>query len=225
MDAERNNASDVNIINHSKLFSQLVNNDGQMNDIIASFLYYMFPRELFIRALSLIDSCNMFIYVLIPSKVDEETNQPLRSLQISDLVNSIYDDSELYRLIVKPSDEDVPIYVDLNNWMCSCQEYTDLMLEEVNSTKDGNLATSLLNDIDDSQKFQEDRFSQLDAHSLSMQRYVSQDKINCPHLLAYSILLRSSTRTLSHFIEKGQVLLIQIDNMDEWLKLHINVVE
>ncbi|CAR26491.1 hypothetical protein ZYGR_0H03040 [Zygosaccharomyces rouxii] len=216
---------DGSAINHSELFSQLVNKDGQMNDTVASFLYYMFPRELFIRALSLIESCNMFIYVLVPSGVNDKNNQPLKFLEVSDLVNSIYDDSELHRLIVKPSDEDVPTYVDLNNWMCSCQEYTDLMLERLNQMEAGSLASSLLKDIDDSQRFQEDRFAQLDAHSLSMQRYVHCEKLNCPHLLAYSILLRSSTRTLQHFLEKGQILLIQINNMDEWLKLHINVVE
>ncbi|GAV52473.1 hypothetical protein ZYGR_0AG04640 [Zygosaccharomyces rouxii] len=213
------------VINHSKLFGQLINKNGQMNDTVASFLYYMFPRELFIRALSLIESCNMFIYVLVPSDVNSDTNQLSSFLEVPDLVNSIYDDSELHRLIVKPNDDDIPIYVDLNNWMCSCQEYTDLMLEQLNHMESRSLSSSLLKDVNDSQMFQEDRFAQLDAHSLSMQRYVHSEKLNCPHLLAYSILLRSSTRTLLHFLERGQILLIQINNMDEWLKLHINVVE
>lgn len=212
-------------INHSKLFNQLINKNGQMNDAVASFLYYMFPRELFIRALSLIESSNMFIYVLVPTVAKDDNNEPLKFLEVSDLVTSIYEDSELHRLIVKTNDENVPIYVDLNNWMCSCQEYTDLMLNQLNHTGTESLSSSLLKDIDDSQKFQEDKFAQLDAHSLSMQRYVHSEKLNCPHLLAYSILLRSSTRILLHFIEAGQILLIQINNMDEWLKLHINVVE
>lgn len=217
--------SEGNAINYSELFGQLINKNGEMNDTVASFLYYMFPRELFIRALSLIESCNMFIYVLVPSGVNNETNQPLKCLEAFELVNSIYDDAGLHRLIVKPSDENIPIYVDLNNWMCSCHEYTDLMLGQLNHVHSGSLETSLLKDIDDSQNFQEDRFAQLDAHSLSMQRYIHSEKLNCPHLLAYSILLRSSTRILLHFLERGQILLIQINNMDEWLKLHINVVE
>lgn len=207
-------------INHSQLFSQLFMDNGEMNDIIASFLYYMFPRELFVRALSLIESSNMFIYVLAPTQTDSQ--EPFGT---KELVQSIYEDSVLYRLIVKPSDENKPIYVDLNNWLCSCQEYTDLMLEQLTSSPDQSLASSLLRDIDEPQDFLDSRFAQLDAHSLSKQRYFRHEKISCPHLLAYSILLRSSPKILKCFIEKHQILLLQIPNMDEWLKLHINVVD
>lgn len=207
-------------INYSQLFTQLLTMEGEMNDTIASFLYYMFPRELFIRALSLIESSNMFIYVLASTQSELVEPQDMK-----EIVQSIYDDSILHRLIVKPSENDQPIYVDLNNWLCSCQEYTDLMLEEMSNHPDQNLASCFLHDIDDPQEFHDNRFAQLDAHSLSKQRYFRHEKVNCPHLLGYSILLRSSTRILKHFIQKSQILLMQVANMDEWLKLHINVVE
>lgn len=54
------------VIEYSKLFAKLVNtnDDTKLDDTIASFLYYMFPRELFIRAISLLESSDMFIYIL-----------------------------------------------------------------------------------------------------------------------------------------------------------------
>lgn len=253
-------------INYSKLFSQLIGKNGHMDNAIASFLYYLFPRELFVTALSLIESSNMFIYVLdvqtdnksiksnisigtdidksFESSVDETKksattvkgaisviSKPDAETSTTDLlVNTLYENESelLYRLIVKSgNDQQPPIYVDLQNWFCTCDDYTELFLEEIskNPSDKSDHSASLIKEIDDLQDFSDDKFAQLDAHSFSKQRYMHHEKVMCAHLLAYSMLLRSSARTLRHFtVEKAEVLLIPINNMDEWLKLHINIV-
>lgn len=250
-------------INYSKLFSQLVNKDGEMDDTIASFLYYLFPRELFIRALSLIESCDMFIYVLDPNRchldiksttsVGTDIDSPLsshvegssgpitpavvqkkpdsRTRDPGSLVSMVYEsESELLnRLIVKSdSGSAPPIYVDLQNWFCSCDEYSDLFASETarnSQNQDTDYIEFLSNEVTDLQDFSDDRFAQLDAHSLSKQRYFLHDKVCCAHLVAYSLLLRSSKDVLHYFATvKGQVPMIRVSSMDEWLRLHINVV-
>lgn len=254
-------------INYSKLFSQLIGKNGQMDNTIASFLYYMFPRELFVTALSLLESSNMFVYVLdvqtdkksvtssisistdIDKSFESSVGETKRSATVvkgatpaviskSDtetcttdlLINTIYENESelLYRLIVKSdNDQKPPICVDLHNWFCSCDDYTALFLEEIskNSLDKCDHSTSLIKEIDDLQDFSDDKFAQLDAHSLSKQRYMHHEKVMCAHLLAYSMLLRSSARTLRYFTaDKAEVLLIPINSMDEWLKLHINIV-
>ena len=55
--------SDEHYIDYSQLLSQLLGENDELNETVVSFLYHLFPRELFIRAMSLIDSNNMFIYV------------------------------------------------------------------------------------------------------------------------------------------------------------------
>lgn len=245
-------------INYSKLFAKLIGKNGRMDDTIASFLYYMFPKEMFVRALSLIESSDMFIYVFERQQLNSSTMEATKSTStdadksfgseakspqhsVKDeatmtnstqglLVSSIYDNESdiLYRLIVKPEHEKEPsIYVDLSNWFCSCAEYTESFMEHVENhdSMEHSLADRLIKDTKDVQEFSDDRFAQLDAHSLSKQRYFQHSKVICPHLLAFSMLLRSSKRVLRYFaVEKGQVLLISINNMDEWLKLHINIV-
>lgn len=246
-------------INYSKLFSQLIGRNGQMDDTIASFLYYLFPRELFVRALSLIESCDMFIYILdtngyeknrghinsVSTEADSPSNSSseaslgttdrvavempsvMKKKEADPLVSMIYESGPdlLHRLIVKSHlDGDVPIYVDLQNWFCSCEEYTGLYAEET-ATQPDDYISLLVRDIDDVQDFSDDRFAQLDAHSLSKQRYFRHDKVMCAHLLAYSILLRSSKNVLRYFTTvRAQVPVILVSNMDEWLKLHINLV-
>lgn len=244
-------------INYTKLFSQLIGKNGQMDDTIASFLYYLFPRELFVRALSLIESCDMFIYILdiesqeknrghinsvstdadSPTSSSTEASAPdagselrpfaTKKKETDPLVTMIYDRGyeSLHRLIVKSyPDGSPPIFVDLQNWFCSCDEYTELFAEET-SQSNHEFASILIKDITDSQEFSEDRFAQLDAHSLSKQRYFRSDKLICAHLLAYSILLRSSKHVLRYFTTvRQQVPMITVPSMDEWLKLHINIV-
>lgn len=249
-------------INYTKLFSQLIDKNGQMDDTIASFLYYLFPRELFVRALSLIESYDMFIYVLdsencllddrittsVNTDVDEFTSSSsvgptgntlldkernsFHKVQDADpLVSMMYgnDFSVLHRLIVKSDNRDAPpIYVDLQNWFCSCNEYSELFAKETDAKETDeaeNYIHRLTNEVTDIHEFSEDRFGQLDAHSLSKQRYFKHVKICCSHLLAFSLLLRSSKHVLHYFVAvKGQVPIIQVPSMDEWLKLHINIV-
>ncbi|SMN21913.1 similar to Saccharomyces cerevisiae YDR078C SHU2 Protein involved in a Rad51p- [Maudiozyma saulgeensis] len=263
-----------NTVNYSELFSRLLDNEGNLNNSMLTFLYYMFPRDLFIRALSLLESNDMLIYILEEGLVNdnstgkeaertvtladkptsERSTNTLEDKQDTDsikkgnnssdtdtheriedmdkLLKDIYNDDDyqlLYRLIVK-SDNESPIYVDLKDWTCSCTEYCELFSKEIHSAEESNTNNStiqdiMINEIDDIEEFKEDRVGQLDAYSFSKQRYFKIDKIMCSHLLAYSILLRSSLKNLNYFVQKkSNVLLIRISNIDEWLKLHINIV-
>ncbi|EDO18677.1 hypothetical protein Kpol_1055p32 [Vanderwaltozyma polyspora DSM 70294] len=239
---------------YSQFFSKLINDNNEMDDTMTSFLYYLFPRELFIRALSLLDSGDMFIYVLengnissssmnlVPTVCDsDESRSPSSSgnsnneasnesntIDSNSIVEELYDiDTELQnRLIVKTHEKDSPpIYVDLKTWFCSCDEFNSYFNLELQKNQSIPIQDTLIRNIDDIQEFSEDKFAQIDAHSLSKQKYVCHEKLMCPHLLAYSILLASSTKTLRYFTLVNQtVLLIRISNMDEWLKLHINIV-
>lgn len=236
-----------------------------MDDTMASFLYYLFPRELFIRALSLLESNDMFIYTFQPdsslplkessttktfddkdavtktssdltssSKTDpdnerdsnEAEGKKEKEKEIEELVNDVYNEEDqfLHRLIVKPENtHSPPISVDLLNWFCSCSEFNELFHEELK--KGEELSNCLIKEIDDMSEFSNDKFSQLDAHSLSRQKYFKFDKCLCHHLLAYSIILRSSPDILRYFTLKNcSVFHLRIDNLDEWLKLHINIV-
>ncbi|CAI4037963.1 hypothetical protein SMKI_04G3000 [Saccharomyces mikatae IFO 1815] len=219
------------VIEYSKLFAKLVNpsDDTKLDDTIASFLYYMFPRELFIRAISLLESSDMFIYIL--DKVYEKEGNVAASL-IDVLVDEFYTDSSSspleYRLIVKDTNDGAPpILVDIVQWFCSCEEYCEHFhgaLEKTDQKEE--LHDALVNEIDDHLQFSNDRFAQLDPHSLSKQWYFKFDKICCSHLLAFSILLRSSANVLKFFtVSSSKVFVISIDNIDEWLNLHINIVE
>ncbi|CCF57246.1 hypothetical protein KAFR_0C02530 [Kazachstania africana CBS 2517] len=249
-------------INFSKLFSKLLKEHNEIDDTVSSFLYYMFPRDLFIRALSLIESNNMFIYALaaeccqvsaltttfhdtpvsstisksVTSEITEiDVNIPQMSSPISQVNKLIekfmQDDIDLsYRLIVRPENtQSSPLYVDLDNWTCSCTEFSELFQKELETSRNSantDLKDLLIREIDDMNDFSEDKFAQLDSHSLSKQRYFKWERITCCHLLAYSIVLKSSPKLLRYFIvEKTNVLLIPINNIDEWLKLHINIVE
>ncbi|CAB4256577.1 similar to Saccharomyces cerevisiae YDR078C SHU2 Protein involved in a Rad51p- [Maudiozyma barnettii] len=272
-------------VNYSELFSQLLDNEGNFNNSMLTFLYYMFPRDLFIRALSLLESNDMMIYILeeainndnsviaeaqrtatladesnsakntitstntteddkqgavpplnatIPIVTDSlGENNPGEIEYMNGLLKDIYNDDDyqlLYRLIVK-SDNEPPIYVDLKDWTCSCSEYCELFSHEIFSNEgekkdvDSAIQDLLVTEIDDIEEFKDDRIGQLDAHSFSKQQYFKIDKIMCSHLLAYSILLRSSMDILKYFVQKkSNVLLFRITNIDEWLKLHINII-
>lgn len=190
----------------SRLFCELLDDNGQWNDTVVSFLHYMFPKELFVRALSLLESATVTIYVLGGN---------------GNMVQQLYEDEVLCRLVVDGNGAPRPILVDLAHWFCSCSEYTEAIIGHI---KLGTLDTTLT-EIDDLQEFSDDKFAQVDAHSLSRQRYAQYEQLLCPHLLAYSILLRSRPEILRHFAnELSCVPIIAVHNMDEWLKLHINVV-
>ncbi|CCE63070.1 hypothetical protein TPHA_0D04360 [Tetrapisispora phaffii CBS 4417] len=255
---------------YSKLFGNLINSRWKLDDTMISFLYYLFPRDLFVRALSLLDSGDMFIYLLesgpeeqvceeaavVHTGEDGTTHEQERSDDnglenqqtretldssnyqtfLEEFSRKLYDPGQSIpkRLIVKSNeDTDVPIYVDLGTWICSCGEYTERFQEAMTagpsdaSSQETNskLSSILLTIKDDSSKFSDDKFAQIDAHSLSSQYYIDHSKLICPHLLAYSILLSSSQRTFRYFaIRNPTVLLIKITNLDEWLRLHINIV-
>ena len=285
-------------IDCSQYFSQLVDEAGNINDTISTFLYYMFPRDLFIRALSLLESNDMIIYVLTldqnrnvfqgsicttfpdtrsvtatstptptptvtssgddntsptrksssvpPSKGVDSVNNDNDTARLQDLLYKLYYDSEqlLCRLIVRSQDDSTsnesnerPIFVDIENWMCSCDEFSTEFLREIVALRDSeredphtaskNLRDIFISENDDIQELSDDLFAQLNAHSLSKQRYFRHDKVMCPHLLAFSIILRSSSYAiLKHFVlERSSVFLIQVNSIDEWLKLHINIVQ
>lgn len=247
---------DASVINYSEIFSTLVKDDG-VDDMVASFLYYMFPRELFIRGLSLLESSDMFIYVfdamkgessesevstdvdtsvnlsskenIAASTTETQINAKDNSVDVTkNYLNKLYEDDDLlqYRLIVKSSSSDgieTPVYVDLHNWLCSCEEYTEIMRECLMADKD--LVQEFVQLIDDFSCFRDDTFGQIEAHSLSLQKYVNTKKLLCPHLLAYSIILLSSPKVLRYYtVEKPGVIVIPITSIDEWLKLHINVL-
>ncbi|EHN03180.1 Shu2p [Saccharomyces cerevisiae x Saccharomyces kudriavzevii VIN7] len=219
------------VIEYSKLFAKLVdqNDDTKLDDVIAAFLYYMFPRELFIRAISLLESSDMFIYIL--DKLHEEENKVSRSL-VDMLIDEFYTDSLdsplEYRLIVKDTNDGAPpILVDIAHWFCSCEEYCKHLHETLEKTDEKEeLHDLLINEVDDHLQFSDDKFAQLDPHSLCKQWYFKFDKICCSHLLAFSILLKSSITVLRFFTDSSnKVFVISIDDIDEWLNLHINIVE
>ncbi|CCD22516.1 Shu2p NDAI_0A03590 [Naumovozyma dairenensis CBS 421] len=256
-----------------------------INDNIITFLYYLFPRELFIKALSLIESNDMFIYVLLPNHIDPsmennkdknntyitktfddkadkdnmasrsktidnndaddtvektKSNEPTRtSIDSIKLIDMLYDedndddDSLIYELIIKSSNDRIPpITTTLKNWNCSCVEFTEHfrkgMMMKNNIDEEMKLIDRFIKIIDDPTKFSNDIFAKIDKFSLSKQYYfdlIKNKGIICPHLLAYSILLKSSKQVLKYFIlNKADVILIPITNMDEWLKLHINII-
>lgn len=246
----------TDIINISELFEKLITfnkeeNKYVMDEIISSFLYYLFPRDLFIRALSLLESNNMFIYVLEKGKGKEKENNTITddcNIQ-NRLIENFYKDSLhelnfLFRLIVKNQletqqnkSQESLIYVDILHWSCSCNEYCLEILKQIESKEEeddddddidiipNDIRNHLLIEIDDLEKFSKDKFCQLDSFSFSKQRYFKYNKVMCPHLLAYSILLISKESVLRFFIQqKKTVLLLPIDNINEWLRLHTNII-
>lgn len=220
--------SDNTHINYSELLAELINDD-KLNDIIVSFLYHLFPNELFIRAFSLLESNDMFIYVF----EDTSSIDTIKSIKSStsneedelcELVNKFYDpDSEslfIYRLIVRETnnlEEDKPIYVDLNHWFCSCEEYSQNFTDGLFSPDD--LSCQFTKELD---QHTSDRFAKWLKYP---QRFWNHEKLICIHLLAFGILLQTSVKVLRYFtITKLQVFLIRIHSSDEWLKLHLNII-
>ncbi|CCH59035.1 hypothetical protein TBLA_0B01910 [Henningerozyma blattae CBS 6284] len=209
-----------NKISYSELFSELVNDEGQLDDAKASFLYYMFPQEMFIRALSLLESGEIFIYIYPCS-----TSTDLESL-VNTIVQTVYNDhndGKLIKVVVQTND-DRTIFTDIEHWFCSCQEYSEKFSQIITSDPETPLQVLLLKEIDNVEDFSSDKFAQLEANSLSKQRYFNHSKVICPHLLACSILLKSSSRILHFFtVTKGSVLVFPINDIDEWLRLHVNI--
>ncbi|SCV03936.1 LAMI_0H12134g1_1 [Lachancea mirantina] len=240
-------------INFSQLLSGIIEtNEGvdQLNEVVVSFLYHLFPKELFVRALSLLESSNMFIYVLENKTCDEHGSKQVdntngsrvsASLLISEanLVPSgndssrteqrhlwelLYETEQLqHKLIVENEDSvgGTPVVTDLDRWFCSCSEYITLFGDELQQDDDERpLACKLVQEIDKTEGAH-DKFARIKQQ----QRYFRHDKIMCPHLLAFSILLQTEPKTLRYFTGTRQtVYLIRVQNIDEWLRLHLNIV-
>lgn len=242
-------------IDYSQLFSQLIDEEDEMNETVVSFLYHLFPNELFVRGISVLESGNMFIYVLekdgkelhsnsssstdndAPSVSTAEASKP-SSTSLNDifqsshtkeksLVEKLYTEphSLTYRLIVKQEElKSPPIYVDLPHWFCSCDEFNELFKREMLENEEPSLYSQAVFELIDESEHLEDKFGLLAPRS-GHQRFFRHELVMCPHLLAFGLILETRPAMLRYFIEKrSQVFLITIQNVDEWLKLHLNIV-
>ncbi|AMD22225.1 HGL115Cp [Eremothecium sinecaudum] len=240
-------------LNYSKLLSSLINEDGTLNEVVTSFLYQLFPRDLFVRAFSLLESTDLLIYILdTEKKLSEkppggetqdtkdhknvENDQKASSASnsphhipeannLDSLINACYekDSTKIFRLIVQQANQDIaPFYVDLEKWFCSCDEYAGLLCEKLRSEK--SLAEQLINHKGSIPSENQDDFAKIRLQSDSV--IARHDKIMCPHLLAFAILLQTSQSVLRYFT-KGPtpgVFIFTVAEIDDWLKLHLNVV-
>ncbi|SCU81487.1 LAFA_0C05270g1_1 [Lachancea sp. 'fantastica'] len=299
-------------VDYSQLLSHLLTDEGDLNDGVVSFLYHLFPGDLFVRAMSLLDSRDMFIYLFdkaqgtckhsestetepdrdpslstshnsedrvvkkgleqnqrdftpetteplylqtaVDRKLDansvqnettnsrESTAPPSTSnvssgIEEKNMVEALYDPAHkiMNRLVVKQNNEQTsPICVDLERWFCSCEEFNAQFLQNVvNCTSAGptdqsTLYSRAVQDLDTKHSPpRSDRFAQLPHNPTDqVQRYFRHEMAMCPHLLAFGILLQTSTRILAYFTHTNMtVYLITVQNLDEWLNLHLNVVD
>ena len=209
-------------LNYSSLLSSLVNEDGiGLNDTTVAFLHQLFPNDIFVKAFSLLETHNIFLYVWSSSK---GSNNGIHD--VSALAETLYDDNlrstTLLRMIVQSIDQEFskePIYVDVSAWFCSCSEYSECLQD---------LTSITIADEDPLDKYFEiyshstgDCFSRIRENM-----YMNTSKTLCQHLLAGAILLQTSAKVLKYFTAvKQTVSLICISNKDDWLKLHLNIVE
>ncbi|CUS21237.1 LAQU0S02e09164g1_1 [Lachancea quebecensis] len=250
-----NSMVDEHYIDYSQLLSQLLDKDGELNETTVSFLYHLFPSDFFVRAMSLIDSNNMFIYVFerdetsaalttsictepddvetatetsrgSPSPAAVSEQEQGNAVRSSSLINTLYEkpQSVLHRLIVKQEDpRSPPVCVDLHHWFCSCDEYNTLFKERMLIDEEPSLYSKATTELRSGASVT-DRFASMPQKGTS-RRYFRHDVIMCPHLLAFAILLQTTPELLTYFTDKAAtVYLITIQNLDEWLKLHLNVV-
>ncbi|AET40283.1 Shu2p Ecym_5543 [Eremothecium cymbalariae DBVPG len=252
-------------INYSKLLCNLVTDAYSLNEVVVSFLYQLFPRDLFVRAFSLLESGNMFIYIWNDEKYTqliqatevaenvhgtkatdvgigdpnrqyrscgnaadypEEEPEGSHSEQLGLQIAAFYENRQqlLYRLIIKEEHEDdSPIYVDLDHWFCSCDEFNGLLHDAASSPtfhSKEELTSSYTENTDNQDSFA--RLGTLDLTGI----FIKHEKLMCSHLLAFAILLQTHEKILRYF-SKGpstQIFMINICSTDEWLKLHLNIV-
>lgn len=214
-------------IDYSELFGKLITNENVLDDTKASFLYYLFPSGMFIQALSLLESSQVFIYYYdnrVNKEKDIDTNMLINELYLDD---NNEENGIMFKTLVQSEDNTSTILVDIDHWLCSCEEFCS-QFNDVNNNKNNqekNIKDIVLFETDDIERFSNDKFAQLDANSFSKQRYFKHSEVICPHLLAYSILLRSSPHTLRYFTtHRSTVLMLPANNMDEWLRLHVNII-
>ncbi|AEY98960.1 FAGR140Cp [Eremothecium gossypii FDAG1] len=195
--------------NYSKLLRNLVTEDNVLNEVVVSFLYQLFPRDLFVRAFSLLESADMFIYVWMPTPKEAD-----------ELLESLYNGTPLYRPIVRPrGPDDRPVCVDLDHWFCSCTEFAATCRPHL--VGDTPLSDALFRPTEAADP--DDCFGMLAG---PQHLRADPEKLMCEHLFAFAILLQTDLRVLRHFSTGpgAQVFVLGITSIDEWLKLHLNVV-
>ncbi|KAL6941319.1 hypothetical protein ACO0RG_002447 [Hanseniaspora osmophila] len=214
-------------INYSEILSQLVNEENELNQDILAFCFNLFDSETFIKALSILESRNLFLYLFTPVPL-LETNANQQETLLSSFYKNQNDSQYLKRIIIKENNEKDIVFVDLDSWYCGCEEhnrkYRDSM-DDLSSLveKKQELNTSQNKTMYFSQPPQEpeDFFAKIPASK----QYDSSCKIMCPHLLAAAILLQSSMAVFQHFLTKKETCyIIKVESMDEWLRLQCNIV-
>ncbi|SCU83714.1 LAME_0C06260g1_1 [Lachancea meyersii CBS 8951] len=152
-----------------------------------------------------------------------------------DPIKALYDipQTVVSRLVVKQdTPQSLPICVDLDRWFCSCDEYNAQFLENILQNADPDaqehipLYSRAIQELNPTTTpLRSDRFARLPTLNNKFQRYFRHELAMCPHLLAFAILLQTSPRTLAYFTQiNASVYLITVQNLDEWLNLHLNVV-
>ncbi|CEP63053.1 Shu2p LALA0_S07e01354g [Lachancea lanzarotensis] len=160
-------------------------------------------------------------------------------IQGKNMVDALYDDDPaqriVNRLVIKQNnDQTPPVCVDLNRWFCSCEEFNTQFLQNIikptntDPPDQTTLYSRAVQDLNtDHVPQRSDRFAQLPHNPADhVQHYFRHEMAMCPHLLAFAILLQTSARVLSYFTDTNMtVYLITVHNLDEWLNLHLNVVD
>ncbi|KAL6945392.1 hypothetical protein ACO0QE_002844 [Hanseniaspora vineae] len=212
-------------INYTETLSQLVNEENELNQDILAFCFNLFDSETFIKALSILESGNLFIYVFSPLP---ETNEKQNKAFPVNLYENQNSNQYMKRTIIKENNEQDIVFVDLDIWYCSCEEFNRQYKETMDDLsslleKKQELNTSQSRTMYFSQppEAPKDYFAKIPASK----QYDSTCKIVCPHLLAASILLQSSATVFQHFLTKKETCyVIKVESMDEWLRLQCNIV-
>lgn len=261
---------DERFLNYSQLLSTIVDDTGKgLNDTTVAFLYQLFPDDMFVKAFSLLESNNIFLYLwnsdvtvrkpssdsdsteaddsrTIPADISshEEKTTNIDSMHTSgyskndpqdnthEMLKLLYAEenrSVMHRIIVQSIDKgntQEPIYVNVSSWLCSCNEYSECLLsllrasdniENTNTKDDQPFPTA----FEVYAKDTEDKFAKV-----STNKHVNINKVFCEHLLASSILLHTSLKVLNYFTTfQKTVSVFTIANRDDWLRLHLNIVE
>lgn len=211
-------------LNIAKNLNDLFLPNGKYNPDILFFLHHLFPSDLTVKAISILESSLMFIYLW---KTD--VSAAIEKFYADPMIH--WDENFQFRLIVK--EDDGPIYVDIQNWNCSCNDYCKQMLKVIHENdstlsaidhKKSDIKDILTYEIDDVDKFSNDSFAQLNGFSLSKQRYFRVEKCFCSHLLAFALVLFSRKQILQMCEKDSKVIMLNITDKDEWLRLHINIL-
>ncbi|SSD60630.1 uncharacterized protein SCODWIG_02391 [Saccharomycodes ludwigii] len=220
-------------------------NELKLNENILGFCYNLFEPDLFIKAISILESNNLFIYILnLDNKNDEEINKSLTLCNVNK-------EKVMFRIIIKEDSDDCNqndsdgnlknkkntsiVFTDLPNWYCSCNEFNGKFQQKLNTV---NLKKDLVviynHHKDRLNEHGKDYFGKF-QYSSHKDKYTS-GLLMCPHLLASAMLLQNSdekigdslleeNRVLRYFTKiKQSCYIIQVTNIDEWLRLQCNII-